>query len=306
MNAFCVVSGVSGSGKSSLVNETLYPAIMQRLSQPVDTGLPFDELLGEFTFEECILIDQGVATRSSRSVPVTLVKAFDDIRSIFAQTKDAESKKLTASHFSFNNSEGRCSTCEGNGYLEIDMVFLADVQVVCPDCHGKRFRPEVLAIRYRDLTISDVLDLSVADAIDFFRGESKIQEKLGVLTEVGLDYVQLGQTSSTLSAGEAQRLKLANYLLTAANRRALIIMDEPTTGLHFYDVEKLVLCMQKLVDAGHSLIVVEHNEQILNAADWIIDLGPGSAEQGGRIVASGPPSKIIECRESKTGYHLHQ
>ncbi len=305
-NAFCVVSGVSGSGKSTLVNETLYPSVMNKLGQAIQTSLPLTGLEGQFTFDECILIDQGIASRSSRSVPVTLVKAFDDIRSLFAATRDAQSRKLSASNFSFNNAEGRCSTCEGNGHLEVDMVFLADIEVVCPDCHGKRFRPEVLSVRYRDQTIADVLDLSVADAIDFFRGEPKIQEKLSVLLEVGLDYIQLGQTSSTLSAGESQRLKLANYLLTAANRRALIIMDEPTTGLHFYDVERLIVCMQKLVDAGHTLIVVEHNEQVLNAADWIVDLGPGAGVQGGYLVAEGPPRDIITCRESKTAYHLHR
>jgi excinuclease ABC subunit A len=304
LGCLCVVSGVSGSGKSSLINETFYPAVLRRLNQEGETPLAYDKLTGSLNFDECLMIDQGVATRSSRSVPVTLVKAFDDIRNVFAQTRDAVAGKLTSSSFSFNNAEGRCSTCEGNGSLEVDMVFLADVQVVCPDCHGKRFRPEVLAVRYRDRNIAEVLDMNVSEAIEFFRGEPKIQERLAVLTEVGLDYIQLGQTSSTLSAGEAQRLKLANYLVQSSNRRALIIMDEPTTGLHFYDVEKLIQCMQKLIDAGNSLIVVEHNEQILNAADWIIDIGPGAAEQGGSIVAEGTPDQVAQSQESKTATYL--
>ncbi len=304
MQCLCVVSGVSGSGKSTLVNETLYPAILNKLGQGQHQTLPFAKMTGRLKFDECIMIDQGIASRSSRSVPVTMIKAFDEIRNLFGESREAQAKGLSASSFSFNNSEGRCETCEGTGSLEIDMIFLADINVTCPDCHGKRFRPEVLSIRYRDRTIADVLDLSVADAIEFFRGSPKIQERLEVLSEVGLDYIQLGQSSSTLSAGEGQRLKLANFLLNASNTKSLIIMDEPTTGLHFYDVEKLIQCMQKLVDRGHSLIVVEHNEQILNAADWLIDLGPGAADQGGYLVASGPATTIAACRESKTGYHL--
>lgn len=304
LGCLCVVSGVSGSGKSSLINETFYPAVLRRLNQESETPLPYGKLTGSLNFDECLMIDQGVAVRSSRSVPVTLVKAFDDIRSLFAETRDALANKLSASSFSFNNAEGRCSTCEGNGSLEIDMVFLADVQVVCPDCHGQRFRPEVLAVRYRDRNIAEVLDMNVADAIEFFRGEPKIQERLAVLIEVGLDYIQLGQTSSTLSAGEAQRLKLANYLVQSSNRRDLIIMDEPTTGLHFYDVDKLIQCMQKLVDAGNSLVVIEHNEQILNAADWIIDMGPGAAQEGGGIVAEGTPSQVAQSKESRTAEFL--
>ncbi len=303
---FCVVSGVSGSGKSSLVNETFVPAIQQRLGMPTDEPLPFDKLAGSLRFDDCIMIDQGISGRSTRSVPVTMVKAFDEIRSLFSQTRDAVSRNMTPSNFSFNSAEGRCPKCEGIGYLEIDMIFLADVQVVCPDCHGQRFCPEVLAVRYRDRTISDVLRMSVQEANDFFRGTPKIQDRLAVLSEVGLDYIELGQPTSTLSAGESQRLRLANFLLNVSNRSTLIVMDEPTTGLHFYDVEKLIQCLQKLVDRGHSLIVVEHNEQFLNAADWIIDIGPGSATRGGRVVVAGPPSTISACKESKTGYFITQ
>ena len=306
LNVFCVISGVSGSGKSSLVNETLVPAILQRLKQPIDSVLPYEKLIGSIPFDDCILIDQGISSRSSRSVPVTMVKAFDEIRALFASVPEATIKQMTASHFSFNSSQGRCPTCEGNGQLEIDMIFLANVHVVCPDCHGHRFGQDVLSIRYRDRNISQTLEMSVAEAIDFFRGSAKIQERLSVLSEVGLDYIQLGQSSSTLSAGELQRLKLANYLLDTGHRRSLIVMDEPTTGLHFYDVEKLIACMHKLVERGNSLIVVEHNEQILNAADWIIDIGPGAAQDGGQIVAAGPPAMVAQCRESKTAYHLRR
>ncbi len=306
LGVLCLVTGVSGSGKSSLVQDTLYGALSNRLSsqsQSVKT-LPFDSLEGAGLIDECILVDQSPISRSPRSNPVTYIKAFDEIRKVFADTIDAKTRNFSTSHFSFNSELGRCPTCQGDGVLQIDMQFLADVTMTCGDCGGERYRPEILAIRYRDRNISDVLHMTVREARHFFRGSNKLQQKLKVLADVGLDYLQLGQAATTLSSGEGQRLKLAAYLASATRRRTLFVLDEPTTGLHTSDIVQLLDCFDALIAAGHSLIVVEHNVHLMAVADYIIDIGPGAAAAGGELVAAGTPEEIAACARSLTGQHL--
>lgn len=301
LGVLCLVTGVSGSGKSSLVMQTLYGALCKRKRKTPVASLPYRDVIGDGQIDDVMMIDQSPISRSPRSNPVTYIKAFDAIRKIFAETVEARTRGITAGHFSFNNQQGRCETCEGDGVLTIDMQFLADITMQCPACKGTRYRPEILQILYRDRSIADVLKMTIRQAISFFRGEAKLQAKLQRLVDVGLEYVGLGQAATTLSSGEAQRLKLAGFLASASRRRTLFIMDEPTTGLHFADTVKLVDCFDALIEAGHSLLVVEHNLQLIRAADHIIDLGPGAAADGGTIVAEGPPEVIAKVPESKTG-----
>lgn len=304
LEVFCIVTGVSGSGKSSLVQDTLYGALANRLTASRLPTLPFDSVTGVGQIDACMLVDQSPVSRSPRSNPVTYVKAFDEIRSAFAETVEAKTRNLTAGHFSFNSDLGRCPQCSGDGVLQIDMQFLADVQVTCSECKGKRYRQEILNVRYRGQTIADVLQLTVHEAIGFFRGANKVQQKLKVLSDVGLDYVPLGQSASTLSSGESQRLKLAGHLAGAARKRTLFLLDEPTTGLHASDIVKLLDCFDALLAAGHSLVVVEHNVQLIAAADHVIDLGPGPASEGGRIVFAGTPEQLTREPGSITGRYL--
>ncbi len=306
LGVLCLVSGVSGSGKSTLIQDTLYPAIANRLTSSHLPVLPFDNLLGLGLLDDCLLLDQSPISRSPRSNPVTVVKAMDEIRKVFAEATDAKIRGFTAGHFSFNSPLGRCPRCEGDGVLQIDMQFLADVVMPCPECHGLRYRPEILQVRYRDHSVADVLQMTVHQSQHFFRGQPKVQQKLQVLTSVGLDYLQLGQSATTLSTGEGQRLKLAGFLAAATERRTLFILDEPTTGLHTHDILQLQDCFDALLAAGHSLIVVEHNLHLLAAADHITDIGPGPAEYGGRVVVAGPPAEIIRNPESITGRYLAQ
>jgi excinuclease ABC subunit A len=232
---------------------------------------------------------------------VTYIKAFDEIRAVFAETIEARTRNYSAGHFSFNVDGGRCPRCEGDGSLAIDMQFLADVYMTCPECGGKRYRKEVLKVTYRGRNISDVLNMSVREAFTFFRGSPKVQARLKQLIDVGLDYLRLGQGANTLSGGEAQRLKLASYLASARRSRTLFILDEPTTGLHFADVTLLLDCFDALLSVGHSLIVVEHNVQLMMAADYIIDLGPGAADLGGLLVVAGTPEEVSRHPDSVTG-----
>ena len=306
LGCLCVVSGVSGAGKSSLVQQTLYGAICQRKEKTCDPPLPFDDVFGDSRFDEVILVDQSPIGRSARSNPVTYVKAFDDIRKTFAQTVDAKTHGIKTGQFSFNVAGGRCDKCEGNGTMSIDMQFMPDITIKCDQCRGTRYRDEVLAVRYRGLSIAEVLDLTVREAFSFFRGQPKVQAKLKSLIDIGLDYVRLGQSATTLSSGEAQRLKLGQYLNASKAKRALFILDEPTTGLHGSDVMRLLECFENLLAVGHSLIVVEHNLQLMMYADWIIDLGPGAAENGGEVVAEGTPEQVAQCEESITGQYLKQ
>ena len=306
LGCLCVVSGVSGAGKSSLVQQTLYGAICQRKEKTCDPPLPFDDVFGDSRFDEVVLVDQSPIGRSARSNPVTYVKAFDDIRKTFAQTVDAKTHGIKTGQFSFNVAGGRCDKCEGNGTMSIDMQFMPDITIKCDQCRGTRYRDEVLAVRYRGLSIAEVLDLTVREAFSFFRGQPKVQAKLKSLIDIGLDYVRLGQSATTLSSGEAQRLKLGQYLNASKAKRALFILDEPTTGLHGSDVMRLLECFENLLAVGHSLIVVEHNLQLMMYADWIIDLGPGAAENGGEVVAEGTPEQVAQCEESITGQYLKQ
>jgi excinuclease ABC subunit A len=304
LGVLCLVTGVSGAGKSTLVQETLFPAVAARLHQDVKKPAEFDDILGVGQIEDVLRVDQSPIGRTPRSNPVTYVKAFDPIRAVFAETTEAKARSFRAGHFSFNSEEGRCAACEGEGFHRVDMQLMADVFMRCPECHGSRYRREVLDVKYRGLSIADVLDLSVREAFNLFRGHKKILARLKCLIDVGLDYLRLGQPANTLSGGESQRLKLANYVSAARRGRTLFILDEPTTGLHFSDVMQLIDCFDSLVAMGHSLIVVEHNQLLMQAADWIIDLGPGPAEAGGRVVAEGPPERVAANAESATGPFL--
>jgi excinuclease ABC subunit A len=306
LGVLCVVTGVSGSGKSTLVEETLDPALCRRMRKEAPRPAPYDDVYGDGQIEDVILVDQSPIGRSPRSNPVTYIKAFDEIRGVFADTLEARTHNYTASHFSFNSSEGRCPACNGDGYLEIDMQFLADVYMKCGECHGARYRKEILEVRYRGLNIAEVLEMTVREAFTFFRGQIKVQTRLKRLIDVGLDYLRLGQPANTLSGGEAQRLKLAGYLSAARRSRSLFILDEPTTGLHFSDVVQLLDCFEALLAVGHSLIVVEHNLHVMKCADYIIDLGPGAADEGGTVVAHGTPELVSRARQSITGRFLAQ
>nr|WP_206036347.1 excinuclease ABC subunit UvrA [Crateriforma spongiae] len=300
----CLVTGVSGSGKSSLVHDTLYPAVCADLgTRAVDRSgdvLPLGSIGGLVGLNDCLLVDQSPISRSARSCPVTFVKAFDPIRKVFAETVQAKTMNLTPGHFSFNSSKGQCPRCEGAGVLEVDMQFLADVSMQCPECRGTRFRPEILQAHYRDRSIADVLAMTVNQAYHFFRGHAKVQSRLKRMIDVGLDYVTLGQGATTLSSGEGQRLKLAAFLASQTKRKTLFIMDEPTTGLHFADIVRLVDCFDALIADGHSMIVVEHHPLMMRAADYLIDLGPGAAENGGQVVATGTPEQIITDGQGAT------
>jgi excinuclease ABC subunit A len=309
LGVLCLVTGVSGAGKSTLVNQTLYPGLVRQLRKDSDPAelpqsLDCDDVLGTGQLQDVVHIDQSPIGRSPRSNPVTYIKAFDPIRALFAEQIEARTRGLTASHFSFNMEGGRCETCNGDGLLSIDMQFMADVYMKCPECNGRRYRQQVLDVKYRGMDIAEVLDMTAREAFTFFRGQRKVQSALKHLLDVGLDYLRLGQPATTLSGGEAQRLKLASHLATRRRGRTLFLLDEPTTGLHFSDIVQLVDCFDALLDVGHSLIVVEHNVQLMKAADWIIDLGPGAADEGGRVVASGTPEEVGECKSSRTGQVL--
>jgi excinuclease ABC subunit A len=312
LGVLCLVTGVSGAGKSTLVEDTLYPALCRRLHKdraPCTHGrrpLNCDDVFGDGQIDDVIMIDQGPIGRSPRSNPVTYLKAFDEIRSVFAETVEARTRNYDAGKFSFNVDGGRCSACQGEGYIRIDMQFLADVFMKCSSCHGTRYRDEILDVTYRGRNIAEVLEMTVREAFAFFRGQPKVQARLKRLIDVGLDYVRLGQPANTLSGGEAQRLKLAAYMSAARRGRCLFILDEPTTGLHFSDTVQLLDCFDALLAVGHSLIVVEHNLQMMKAADYIIDLGPGAADQGGQVVAKGTPEMIAQSGESVTARFLEK
>ena len=304
LGCLCVVSGVSGSGKSSLIQQTLYPALQAELSEKTTDSLPFEKLITESQIDEVVMIDQSPIGRSPRSNPMTYVKAFDEIRKLFAQQMTAKTRNYTAGHFSFNVAKGRCENCEGGGHIEIDMQFLADVYMRCPDCKGTRFRREILDVKHRGKNIAEVLSMPVDDAFSFFRGQHKIQTKLKTLMDVGLGYLPLGQPANSLSTGEAQRLKLALYLNVKSAKRCLFLMDEPTSGLHMADIDKLLETFDALLAVGHSIVTIEHNLQLMEQADWIIDMGPGAANNGGTIVAEGTPEQVAKHLNSRTGFHL--
>jgi excinuclease ABC subunit A len=304
LGMLCLVTGVSGSGKSTLVEDTLYPALCRRLRKDAPKPLAHDDVFGDGSIDDVIMVDQSPIGRSPRSNPVTYLKVFDEIRNVFAETIEARTRNYDAGHFSFNVDGGRCNACEGDGYLQIDMQFLADVYMKCGQCNGTRYRDEILDITYRGRNIAEVLEMTVREAFTFFRGQPKVQARLKKLIDVGLDYVRLGQPANTLSGGEAQRLKLAGYMSAAKRGRCLFILDEPTTGLHFFDIVQLLDCFEALLAVGHSLIVVEHNLQMMKAADYIVDLGPGAADEGGQVIAKGTPEMVANCPQSVTGKFL--
>jgi excinuclease ABC subunit A len=304
LGLFTCVTGVSGSGKSTLVHDVIYAAV-KRLKGDWDRRVgQFRRLDGAEFVTDAVLVDQQPIGRTPRSNPVTYLKAFDPIRELFAATKDARARGLTASHFSFNVPGGRCEACEGEGTVRVEMQFLADVFVPCDQCDGKRFRPQVLEVRYKGKNIDQVLDLTVREALAFFAGAVKVTRRLQVLEEIGLGYLRLGQPATTLSGGEAQRIKIASHLGSQSGDRVLYVLDEPTTGLHFDDIVKLLAAFRKLLVAGHTLLVIEHNLDVLKTADWIIDLGPDGGEAGGRLVAAGTPEDVAGVAASHTGRHL--
>jgi len=314
------VTGVSGSGKSTLMHDVIYQGLAAAKKQT--TGMTsegsFVEMEGDEFIDEVVLVDQSPIGRTPRSNPVTYIKAFDPIRELFASLPESQKHGFTAGHFSFNIPGGRCETCQGDGTVTVEMQFLADVELICEDCKGTRYKPEVLAVRYHGKNIHDVLDLTIKEALQFFSGVPKVVDKLKVLDEVGLGYLRLGQSATTLSGGEAQRMKLAAHLQPhsksvvakstngAAKRpsRVLYIFDEPTTGLHFDDVSKLLAAFRRLIDAGGSILVIEHNLDVIKVADWVIDLGPEGGERGGRVVCAGPPETIAKNKNSYTGKWL--
>ncbi|MFO0708115.1 MAG: excinuclease ABC subunit UvrA [Nitrospira sp.] len=304
LGMFICVTGVSGSGKSTLVEDTLYRALARAFRVESLPMGRFKAIKGIEHLKGVRLIDQQPIGRTPRSNPITYLKAFDEIRQLFAGEREALRQGLTAGHFSFNTTGGRCERCEGAGVEKLEMYFFEDMYVPCEACEGKRFKPEVLAIRYKGRTISDVLNMTVDEAFSFFSGTPKLSEKLHLLSTIGLGYLRLGQSATTLSGGEAQRLKVAAELKDGAAKDLLYIMDEPTTGLHFEDVKKLLAVLHKLVNAGNTLVVVEHNLDVIKSADWVIDLGPEGGAAGGQIIAEGRPEQIAKMAESHTGRFL--
>ncbi len=302
LGAFTAVTGVSGSGKSTLVHDVVCAGLARRA---VKGELPGGGVLEGAEFvEEVEVVDQSPIGRSPRSNPVTYLKAFDGIRELFAATPDAKSRGLPSSHFSFNVPGGRCEACGGDGQVRVDMQFLADVSLVCEACSGRRYRPPVLEVRYRGRTIDRVLDLTVHEALQFFAGQVQVTRRLKVLEQIGLGYLRLGQSATTLSGGEAQRVKLAAHLLRRPGPRVLYVLDEPTTGLHPGDVNELLSCLQRLLDGGASLLVIEHNLDVIKQADWVIDLGPEGGEAGGRVVFQGTPEALAGQPKGATAPYL--
>jgi excinuclease ABC subunit A len=318
------ITGVSGSGKSTLLHQVLFRALAQAKQQSTSsngsaatTAANWESLEGDQYIEEVVLVDQSPIGRTPRSNPVTYIKAFDSIRDLFASLPDSKKRGFASGHFSFNIPGGRCETCQGDGTVTVEMQFLADVELICEECKGTRYKPQVLEVRYRGKNIHEVLNLTVKEALKFFAEAPKVVEKLRSLEEVGLGYLRLGQSATTLSGGEAQRMKLAAHLQPATRdsarsnaekvkRRLLYIFDEPTTGLHFDDVSKLLAAFRRLIDAGGSIVVIEHNMEVIKTADWVIDLGPEGGSRGGRVVGVGPPEAIAKLPGSYTGKYLSQ
>lgn len=310
LDVLTVITGVSGSGKSTLVKKILFPAMQKKLDNAGEKAGQFNELTGSFAqIKHIEYVDQNPIGRSSRSNPVTYIKAYDDIRDLFAKEKLSKIRGYQSKHFSFNVDGGRCETCKGEGTINVEMVFMADVQLPCETCNGKRFKKEVLEVTFDGANINDILTMTVDDSIDFFEKnkQTKIIQKLKPLQDVGLGYVQLGQSSSTLSGGEAQRIKLASFLVKGTiKEKALFVFDEPTTGLHFHDIKKLITSFDALIEKGHSILVIEHNLDLIKCADWVIDLGPEGGENGGLLLAEGTPEEIVKNKKSITANYLKE
>ena len=310
LECLTVITGVSGSGKSTLVKKILFPAMQKKLDGVGEKAGQFTEMRGYYhKIQHIEYVDQNPIGRSSRSNPVTYIKAYDDIRELYAKEKLSKIRGYQAKHFSFNVDGGRCETCKGEGSINVEMVFMADVQLHCETCNGKRFKKEVLEVTFDGKNIHDILTMTVDDSISFFTAnkQNKIIQKLQPLQDVGLGYVQLGQSSSTLSGGEAQRIKLASFLVKGATKeKALFVFDEPTTGLHFHDIKKLLASFEALIDKGHSILVIEHNLDLIKCADWIIDIGPEGGENGGQLLAEGTPEYVAKNKKSVTGKYLKE
>ena len=304
LGRFVCVTGVSGSGKSTLVEDVLYRGVAHRLHLATRRPGKHKEILGVENIDKVIEIDQSPIGRTPRSNPATYTKVFDEIRTLFAKTPDARLRGYTAGRFSFNVKGGRCEACQGQGVERIEMHFLPDVYVPCEVCHGSRYNRETLQVRYKGKSIADVLAMSVEEALDFFENVPRIRRRLQTLYDVGLSYIELGQPATELSGGEAQRIKLAKELSKKATGKTLYILDEPTTGLHAADVEKLLNVLHRLVDAGNTVVVIEHNMDVIKTADWLIDLGPEGGDGGGEVIATGTPEEIADIPESHTGRFL--
>ncbi|HMH31986.1 MAG TPA: hypothetical protein VK543_03095, partial [Puia sp.] len=306
LNVLCVISGVSGSGKTTLVKQILSPALQKLKGEFAEKVGTFRKLSGDIDLVSQVeLVDQNPIGKSSRSNPVTYIKAYDEIRDLYSKQPLSKIRGFQPKHFSFNVDGGRCDTCKGEGEQVVEMQFLADVHLTCETCGGKRFKEEVLEVNYKEKNIYQVLDMSVDESLDFFREEKEIIQKIKPLSDVGLGYVKLGQSSDTLSGGEAQRVKLASFLGKGKSQgHILFIFDEPTTGLHFHDIKKLLASFNALIAQGHSIIVIEHNTDVIRSADWVIDLGPEAGDEGGSLVYAGVPEGLKKIKESHTGKYL--
>ncbi|NOR74457.1 MAG: ATP-binding cassette domain-containing protein, partial [Draconibacterium sp.] len=312
LNTMTVVTGVSGSGKSSLVSKILAPGITKILGGYGERTGEHDAILGDHKLINAIeFINQNPIGKSSRSNPVTYLKAYDEIRKLYSDQQASKIQGLKPSHFSFNVDGGRCDECQGEGTIKVEMQFLADVYLLCESCDGKRFKEDILDVRYQDKNIDDILNMTVNQAIKLFSAgesstEKKITKRLKPLQDVGLGYIKLGQSSSTLSGGESQRVKLASFLAKEKDSPTLFIFDEPTTGLHFHDIKKLLDSFNALISRGHSIIIIEHNLEIIKSADWVIDLGPEGGITGGEILFEGTPEELVKCKNSYTGEALKE
>ena len=310
LGVLTVVTGVSGSGKSSLIKKVLYPALGKMLGTVIDEKGKFDKIEGDYKeITQVEFVDQNPIGKSSRSNPVTYVKAYDAIRNLYAEQSVSKQRGYKPSFFSFNVDGGRCEACQGEGTQKIEMQFMADIFLTCESCKGKRFKQEILDVQYKDKSISDVLDMTIDEAMEFFEGKSAIAQKLQPLQEVGLGYIGLGQSSNTLSGGEAQRVKLASFLgknNIRANDKILFIFDEPTTGLHFHDIRKLLHSINALIDQGHSVIIIEHNTEVIKSADWVIDMGPEGGDKGGYITFEGTPEELKKVENNYTAKYLRE
>jgi excinuclease ABC subunit A len=306
LGLFVVVTGVSGSGKSSLVNDILYKALARHFYRALDRPGDHARLTGLEHLDKVIAIDQSPIGRTPRSNPATYTNVFNHIRSLMSKTPEARMRGYKPGRFSFNVKGGRCEACSGDGQIKIEMHFLPDIYVTCEVCGGKRYDRETLVVRYKGLNIAEILDLSVEQALETFEPIPAVERILSTLNEVGLGYIRLGQPATTLSGGEAQRVKLARELCKRSTGRTLYLLDEPTTGLHFDDVGKLLKLLHQLVEKGNTVVVIEHNLEVIKTADWLIDLGPEGGAAGGRLVAAGPPEAVAEVEESFTGQYLRR
>ena len=306
LGTFVAVTGVSGSGKSTMINEVLYKSLAQKLYKAKAKPGTHKEIKGLEHLDKVIDIDQSPIGRTPRSNPATYTGVFDDIRDVFAQTNEAKVRGYQKGRFSFNVKGGRCEACRGDGIIKIEMHFLPDVYVPCEVCHGKRYNRETLEVKYKDKNISEVLGMTIEDGVEFFANIPKIKRKLQTLVDVGLGYMKLGQPATTLSGGEAQRVKLASELHRRSTGRTLYILDEPTTGLHAHDIARLLEVLQRLVESGETVLVIEHNLDVIKTADYIVDLGPEGGDKGGQIVASGTPEQVVKEERSYTGKYLKE